>query len=365
MSSKSKFNIRLSSAVARYLDRIKHEGQSKTSQKTAYYALHRLQKAVATRSDPDPYVHLITDVMMDDYCYGPDGLRAGSDRWGNKQTIAAVSFNRYRSVLVNFFNHAELMRWTDLSPMAGIRPARPDTPTEKLLLSATEMVSLLEVASNPIERIGCALGMNTGLRSNDVRHLTVFDANLNNGTIQTEIRKTHKLDVKPMTMELESELVRWLDIYAEMTGHRHRSELPNDYLLVPSYRNTAPNETRKWKAVPRPTDVHSKPWVLVQRPLAALGYKTRGQGFHTLRRSSARALFESLRASGDGRDHALMIVKDFLNHASVTQTEAYLGLSHERVMRDALLRGKSFLGKLASNEQSELSGGEKVHRIGA
>jgi integrase len=152
-------------------------------------------------------------------------------------------------------------------------------------------------------------------------------------------------------MELHTELVRWLDAYADVMGLEDRSQLPNEWLLVPSYRNPAPNE-RDRRVKPRPLTVHTKPWHLVQRPLAALGYPTKGEGFHTLRRSSARALFESLRSDGAGRDHALMIVKDFLNHASVVQTEHYLGLNQERTLRDALLKDQSFLGRLAQDEQA-------------
>lgn len=366
MPAKSKTNIRLSSAVQRYLDRIRNEKQSATSQYTARYALARFQKAVATKGDPDPYVHLITDSDMDTYFYGAGGI---------SENIKSVSLNRYRSVLVQFFRYAEDLRWTDISPMAGIKPARPDQPVSRLLLSATEMVQLLDMCGNPIERIGCSLGMNTGLRANDIRHLTVFDANLNNGTIQTEIRKTKKLDIKPITMELDVELHRWLDIYADIAGLPSRHDLPNEWRLVPTYRNAAPRERSQYGVVPNTSVnpktnevwVHGHPWVLVQRPLAKLGYPTKGEGFHTLRRSSARALFESLRDANEGRDHALMIVKDFLNHASTAQTEHYLGLNQERTMRDALLRGKSFLPQLASKQQnaegvSHVNGGRQTMR---
>lgn len=344
MPPRSKTNLRLSEAVEKYLTRISNEGQSNSSQYTARHALARFQKTVATKRDPDPYLHLITSEVMDDYCYGVDGIRAG---------IKAVSFNRYRSVLVNFFNHGVNLRWTDVSPMEGISPARPDAQVSRLLLSATEMMSMLDLAANPVERVALSIGMNTGLRANDIRHLTIFDASLSTGTIQTEIRKTRKLDVKPITFDLYNELVRWLDLYASLTGLESRADLPNTWLLVPSYRLPAPKE-RNRRLVIKPTQVHTHPWRMVQRPLAKMGYPTVGEGFHTLRRSSARALFESLRESGEGRDHALMIVKDFLNHASVTQTEHYLGMNMERTIRDALMKDQPFLSRLAEGEQEKI-----------
>lgn len=344
MAYKSRTNIRLEDAIAAYELRIKNEGQAERTRYTAHYALERFRKAVATKGNPNPFLHSISPEQCDEYCFGKNGIRVG---------VTAVTFNRYRSVLKLFFDYAHRMRWVDVNPFLGIDPARGDPPKSRLLLNATELLSLLDYAGNPVERIACSLGMNTGLRANDIRHLTVFDASLAGGEIQTMIRKTRKFDVKPITMELGVELKRWLDEYARIMGLKDRGELPNDWLLVPSIRQPAPNEREQW-VHPRPLQMQTHPWRLVQRPLKRMGYPTKGEGFHTLRRSSARALFESLRSSGEGRDHALMVVKDFLNHASVTQTEHYLGLNHERVIRDSLLKDQPFLSKLAETEQGRV-----------
>lgn len=334
-------NIRLYEGCERYVARIQNEGQAERSVYTARYALSRFRKAVGTRREPNPYVHTISDVDMDEYCFGQGGIRAG---------VRAVSFNRYRSVLVSFFEYAVMKGWTDENPMSGIGRARLDQPEPKLWLNATELIALSDHCCNPVERIACALGMNLGMRSNDIRRLTVFDTSLASGAIQTEIRKTKKLDVKPITMELHWALKKWLNTYAEYMGLEDRGELPGEWLLMPSYRNAAPRE-REQRIHLRPLQVHTNPWRMVQRPLARMGYPTKGEGFHTLRRSSARALFESLRADGAGRDHALMIVKDFLNHTNVAMTEQYLGLSQERALRDNLLKNRPFLSSLAETEQ--------------
>ena len=344
MVARSKANIRLHEACAQYLDRIKNEGQTETSVRTASYALSRFKKAVGSQREPNPYLHLITPADADDYCYGPGGVR---------RDIRAVSFNRHRSVLVCFFEYALMMRWVDQNVFDGIGRARPDTPRTRLMLNATEMLEMLERSSNPCERVALALGMNTGLRANDIRHLTIFDASLAGGVIQTEIRKTRKLDIKPITTELHNELIRWLDIYATYMDLTSRADLPNEWLLVPSYRNPTPAEIDH-RIHLRPTQMHTHPWRMVQRPLARMGYPTTGEGFHTLRRSSARALFESLRTSGEARDHALMVVQAFLNHADTRQTQHYLGLDQERTIRDALLKDQPFLTRLAQAEQARV-----------
>jgi integrase len=348
--SRYRQNIRLADAVNIYLERITNEGQAERSVYTAKYALRRFQKAVAAsqRKDPNPYVHTMTPDQLDEYFFGRNGVR---------KHVQAVSFNRYRSVLKVFFDYAVIKRWTDENPMVHIGRAKPDAPKNRLMLSASELLRLLDNAGNPIQRVACSIGMNTGLRGNDIRHLTIFDANLESGVLQTEIRKTRKLDLKPITTELHFEIRHWLNTYADLLRLDSISQLQDDWFLVPSYYNNPQDFTR---VVPRPKNMHTEPWRLVQRPLERMGYPAKGEGFHTLRRSSARCLFESLRERGDGRDHALMVVKEFLNHSSVTQTEHYLGLSHERTIRDTLLRDKPFLTALAQSEQDRVSGEGKL-----
>src|SRR5690606_30101648 len=86
---------------------------------------------------------------------------------------------------------------------------------------------------------------------------------------------------------------------------------------------------------------------VVQGALGALGYPTRGEGCHTVRRSVARAFFDSM-ATDTGYDAALRTVSAMLHHKSSATTEIYLGLTSERVRRDSLLRGRPFLSALGA-----------------
>lgn len=338
MVTKLRTNTRLEAAIEAYIQRITNAGQADRTVYTAKYALDRFHRGIATKREPNPFVHLISEADIDHYCYGPDGLR---------QHVGAAFFNRQRSVLKKFFDYAVMMRWADTNPVLAVDTARPDAPKKRLMLNASELLALPDYCNNPIERIAVALGENTGLRANDVSHLTVFDVSLASGSIQTLIRKTAKMDEKPITLELRSELDRWFSFYKEFMGV---DELPNDWLLMPSYR-ISPLSGMGIK----PTTVLTHPWRLIQRPLARMGYPTKGEGFHTLRRSAARVFFDSLRDRGEARDHALMIVKEFLNHSSVTQTEVYLGLNFDRVARDDILKGQSFLVSAAEKEQNRLN----------
>lgn len=343
----SRQNIRLGEACDRYLERITQQGQSVNTITMTKFALEQLRKTTAKGGYINPLVHTISPADMDDYCYGPNGMRSNSTRTG--KPLRASTFNRYRSALRTFFGYAVTMGWTDVNPMLGIASARPESPRAHLLLSATELLSVLDHTHNPVERIGCSIAMNTALRGGDVTRLKIFDANLIGGVLQTEITKSKKIDNKPITMDLHFELTRWLNQYAEIMGCAI-SELHDDWYLVPSYC-TPP---RGQKIVLRPLRQLTNPWRLVQRPLERMGYPVSREGMHTLRRSSARVLFESLRQAGEGHDHALLIVSEFLNHSNVIVTQRYLGLNHERDIRNSLLKGKPFLSALAQGEQNKL-----------
>jgi site-specific recombinase XerD len=83
---------------------------------------------------------------------------------------------------------------------------------------------------------------------------------------------------------------------------------------------------------------------IVQKALIAAGHTIeKGEGVHTLRRSVARIFFD--KACASGHDAALRMTSSLLHHASTQVTEGYLGLQHERLTRDEVLRGKQFLTK--------------------
>lgn len=351
-------NIRLSEACAVYVKRVEAEGKALATVQFTGKVLTRLRATLKG----DPYVHIISPAMLDNFCYGAAGIRTNS-RTGTP--MSAGGFNRYVSVLRGFFGHALALGWTSLNPMTTVSALKADPERPRLLLNASELLAMLEHCCNPLERFACALAMNTGLRAGDLTRLTVFDVSLAGGTIQTQIRKTGKYDIKPVTMELHQELVRWLDTYADLTRLTSPAELADDWYLIPTYRTPSPREVdRRIKL--RPLTRHQTPYRLVQRPLARMGYPTRQEGFHTLRRSSARIFFETLRSAGDGRDHALMVVQDFLNHSSTVQTQRYLGLNQERAIRNLRLQGQPFLSAAREHEQDRLNteSARKVEHIG-
>lgn len=272
------------------------------------------------------------------------------ERYFNKlrpPEYAPSSFNNYRQYLMNWWKYAMGRGWVLGNPMMHVDPVKVPKKLN-LLLSAGELLSMLEEAS-PRDRIGLAIGMNTGLRANDITLLQIGSVNLGNNTLTAWIEKTDEERTFPITAELRVELLRWFQSYADVQGVSDVRLLPNDWYLVPPAHFFGANPGRagnregtiKFKPYKRLTN----PERIVQFGLTRLGHATKGEGFHTLRRSTSRVLFEV--AAADGIGDPIRIPQSLLGHKNRATTEHYIGVTHEARVRDDMLRGKSFLSRAA------------------
>lgn len=223
---------------------------------------------------------------------------------------------------------------------ARVREAAPDY----LFVPVEQFDDLLDAATHPRDRIVVALGMYLFLRNSEIRTLRVGDVDLDNSEVHVTIHKTKDRDVMPISTELDNELRRWLQWYAEnldvpLSGDMYLVPTKHDYRSLPGPNGKfEPSDTTRVKV--KPYKSVARPYVIVQRALQGVGYPTKGEGGHTLRRSGARALFDVLR-SEEGIDGALQAVKVMLHHKNVSMTEHYLGIAPERAQRDARLKGKT------------------------
>jgi integrase len=222
----------------------------------------------------------------------------------------------------------------DVSPRKNVRPERNRVPVERF-------GELLDAAAHPRDRILIACGLYLFLRASEIRVVKLHDVDLEAGEVHVYLKKTDDYDVMPISAELDQELRRWLAYYENEQGR-----LDPDWYLVPAKNSLAlrPNE----EGVLRP-DVSSarlKPKEHmsthmenpVKRALRGIGFDTKQEGLHTLRRSGARAYFDSLVDAG--YDGALKRVSAMLHHASVTMTERYLGIREDRHSRNVAIRGR-------------------------
>lgn len=232
----------------------------------------------------------------------------------------------------------------DFDPAFGWRNTRvPER--EKMRLPVEQFYPLMDACQHPRDRAMCAVGLFVFPRGGEILTMRIADLDLAAGTLEVYRHKTKQSDVMPVCEELRVELVSWLNWYRADQGG-----LDPGWFLFPRkaspvwvYRDGHPVATEP-KVALIPSKPMGKPYVAVQKALAALGYETHGEGEHTLRRSGARAYFDVLREQGV--DGALLRVASMLGHKDLKVTQEYIGLRTEREQRNASLKGKPMFPNL-------------------
>jgi integrase len=267
-------------------------------------------------------------------------------------------------VLGTFFAWAEETRRCPRSrnPMWGRRKPKAEK-RERARVSVSDFPHLLDCAGkrHPRDRAFVALALFTMCRSSEIVSLKVGDLRLGDSRILAKLHKTGGFDEIPVPTELDREMRRWLMAYQEECG-----SLDKAWHLVPARRlvrfpGLGGNEGVTRLAPERPI-THSASQI-VKPALDAAGFtvdgnpRLLGEGAHTLRRSSARALYDRL--ASEGHDGAVRTVKTALHHQDMSTTEGYLGISGDRRQRDAiLLDGPMFPGLPDGLEIGTIDGGQ-------
>lgn len=254
------------------------------------------------------------------------------------------------TVLTQFFEWARQTRRLamDVNPMLGRR--RPKVrKKERNRLHVSKFGHLLDAAEerDPRDRALCAILLYTLIRDNEAADLRIGDVDLDSLGLRVRITKSHTEDTMPICAELEVELRSWLSIYCAEVG---RPLSANDYLLptrtvLKALRSREHGYFEGHEMAYVPGRPIGRIGAVVRTVLTDIRFpvvddegKPAWEGSHTIRRSGARALFDRLAA--EGYDRALRIVQSMLHHASVTQTEVYIGVTADRRGRDEILRGR-------------------------
>lgn len=201
---------------------------------------------------------------------------------------------------------------------------------------------LFNACETPLETITIATGLYLFLRASEQQCIQLKHIRLDELEIDVYRRKVQDYDTMPITAELEPYLRRHLTFMAEQ-GFTH----PDHYLIYAKN----PAKTVKGRqgfltgqAGINPNKPAGRPYNIVQDVLGRAGYPTFREGEHTLRRSGARAYFDSL--VGQGYDGALREVMSMLGHKNSKNTEGYLGLEQDRYRRNTKLKGKPMFPNL-------------------
>lgn len=249
----------------------------------------------------------------------------------------ASSWNKTRSRIRVFLQYAQRHGWVqeDTDDLLVDVHRRKELREEKLRLSPDELVRLVNIPKDPRDRAFLAVAINSGMRGAEMSYLRLRDVDLDARTLDIFRSKTQEQDVLKITPSMERYLREWLNVYATELKDM---PLDGDMFLFPKrnpplYRGRLiPRETRGQL---QPYEPIERPHHVVQRALRQLGLDTSQQGVHTLRRSTARAMFEH--ASEAGYDNSLRVTAALLGHESTRTTERYLGVTADRKKRDQIM----------------------------
>jgi integrase len=318
--------VLLSDAVDRFLGLQRARGNSINTIKTYDVLLRR----VLTHVGNIPMRNL-THQHMEDVFYGPKGIATTQK--------SVNSFNNSRGMAAIFFRWARAEGLMQEDPMRNIT-ARRKEHRERLRLTPEQMIAAIESCDYPRDRAAIAIAANTGMRASSIAALRVSDVDLEAGTIKYYNVKSRRERVLPITVDLDRELRRWFLYYRAECG-----PLAPGWYLVPArtfrWDGYAGGETQAQRSTLRPTDPWKRPSDLVHKVLGHLGVDGKGEGIHTFRRSSGRAVYEAALEAGDPR--AIHLAQAFLDHEQASTTQAYIGTNFEQEKLHQIMRGKAFL----------------------
>ena len=306
--------IRLQAAITEYEQHLRARGIEQDTTRNIISSLNRMFQVIG-----DVYVDKIDNRDM--------------DRVFATYLWQASTRNNKLRIYKAFFRWTRARRYTalDFEPLFGWRNL---TVPEKhrTRIPRDEWQGLFDQCQHPMERIVFATGLYLFLRASEQQRLQLKHVDLDRSEIEIYRKKTKKWDVMPITSELGEHMRNHLTWLAE-----NGATDPNHFLIPTRNRDMRHDPvTRRWIAgtgTINPTRSLSKPHRIVQRILKKNGYEIEGEGEHTLRRSGARAYFDSL-CEERNYDGALRRVQSMLGHTLASTTEIYIGMNLDRFARN-------------------------------
>ena len=264
------------------------------------------------------------------------------------ESTANVRLGMYRA----FFEWCRARRFMtrENDPLLGWRSRRvPDKARTRYPVQSWP--KLFESAYTPHERILLATGLYLFLRASEQVAIKLKDVDLQNSSIEIWRRKTKERDTMPVSLELTGHL------RDHLTWMASQGFTDPDHYLIPGFaKGYDRDENGQYlpsTGVIDPNKQLTHPHRIVQGVIRRAGLPLlRYEGVHALRRSGARAYFDSL--AGMGYDGALRRVQAMLGHKSGVMTEVYLGLDIDRQSRNLDLAGRSMFPEMASANVSQL-----------
>lgn len=288
-------------------------------------------------------MNCVTAQMVEDFFHGEEGL---------DKNMAEAAFNQNRTRINTFYTFVLRRGWVKVDWLANVHSKRVP-PTERTRLTPRELIDLPSFTGSERNRAMLTTACNCPGRASELVNIQIKDVRLDRGEIVLRVKKSNLVREMPISQELDAAMRRWLTHYTEAVG-----PLTEDLYLFPSRGPRSPiweidQDGRNLmvghsEAKLRPTRPMSHPEHVVHEALSAAGFPVLYEGFHTIRRSVARAYYDSLCAQG--HDYALRTVMTLLNHSQSSTTERYIGVSTEKALIYKSIRGQSFLGAMVSDK---------------
>jgi integrase len=337
--------LRLGEAVEQYnTERLRTKKVSEATARVQAQVLDQFVRCVGWSR----WMSTIGPSDLHKFFYGEPGVYVGAlDR------VQGSSFNGYRKWLVGFEKWArykglitDRAQTKDGTWMCDI-PSVAEDEKDYRRLSETEYYAALDAAGDfePRDRAMMAVGMILATRGSECARLPIGAITRTKGKILVKITKSSTTNTKISTVALAPALVAELDPWIEFYAESQRLAVPNllaqdDWMLFPS-RHVNNNFGRGGTISYNPTGRVTAPYEIVKRHLRTIGIEEAHLGFHTLRRSGARLLYEHAKAQGAG--DPLRLVQVHLNHQDRKTTLKYIGLRPDQDERDELLLTGDYL----------------------
>lgn len=225
--------------------------------------------------------------------------------------------------------------------------------TRKFLrLTPAQIIDWINRPAHARDRCYFALAAYTAIRQMEICTLRWGQVDLEQGTINVVNSKTDNERVLPITVELDRAIREWVEFYESRIGRPLRGA---DYLLPAKAKPTFQHQggkLRKGSDVPLFPERHMMPDAkMVKAIWQDMKLPHEREGLHTIRRSVARIFYDQ-QAKQYGKDHALSMTQAFLDHASPTQTQKYIGVDYFADDVDETLRGRAFLSDLLPTDEN-------------
>lgn len=216
-------------------------------------------------------------------------------------------------------------------------------PEPKLRVPVAEWPRLFQACQDSVDRATLSTGLYLFLRASEQKALRVGWLNFNSHEVKVWREKRSRFQILYMSEEFETLMREHLTYLAA-----HGWAEPDHFLLPARPKAYARKGSVGFQTPSEriPTQPIAEPWDVVKGILGRAGYPTLREGEHTLRRSGARAYFDTL--SANGYDRALRRVMLMLGHKTSKVTEDYIGLDVDTMELQRDLAGKAMFPELKS-----------------